>query len=176
MRPPLAFGSIVLDRARELDPKGRLMKYLRRTALLSLALLVLFVPDKPNAQQVKTFQLAFCNLSQASPIYIALTHRRDASRWAVEGWFPLLGSGCSILGTFQQGEVYFYAFGVRNNQYVFWSPADGDEAASTQCVDRDKAFSGLLAANPSCPDGQVPVRFRKLQIGDTPLFTFTLRD
>lgn len=170
MRSPSVFGSIVRVPA---------MKYFGRAAVVLAALLVLLVPSAPSAQQQqpKTFQLAFCNVSAATPIWIAIMHRKDASKWAVEGWYPLLGTGCSILGSFQLDTFYFYAFGIRNNRWVVWSPADGDQSASTQCVDRDQAFTGVLGGTPDCPKGQVAVRFRKLQLkDDTQAFTFTLRD
>jgi hypothetical protein len=156
------------------------MKLSTGAAVALAALLALLAPGPSGAQPqqgAKTFQLAFCNVSRARPVYIAITRRKDGERWAVEGWYPLLDFGCSIIGNFEADTVYFYAIGIRNNQYVTWGGAENDETAATQCIDRNKAFGGFIAAAPGCPAGQTSVRFLRLKVPqDAPRYTFTLRD
>ena len=45
------------------------------------------------AQANQTFQLAFCNISAFSDVYVAITSKGDAQRWNVSGWYPIPDSG-----------------------------------------------------------------------------------
>jgi uncharacterized membrane protein len=158
------------------------IRALRTTAALAAGALVLFAAGAPSAQPQGgsggTFQLAFCNISGFQTARVAITHRKDAQRWAVDGWFPIPDGGCSIIGTFQLDTVYYYAMASNpsNGNTVYWGAADDDKTATSQCIDEEKAFS-TWAAVPNCPAQQSPKRFRALKVNpNTRTFTFTLSE
>ena len=135
------------------------------TAIASccLAALCFSSPAWTQQQTSQEFQLAFCNMSSFSRVLVAVAHRLDAQRWAVEGWYPVPDRGCAIAGTFKGNSVYYYAFGeTREGRYVFWEAAENDKTASAQCVDHNKFFR-LTAGVPTCATGNDLARFRPIQ-------------
>ncbi len=126
-------------------------------------------------QTTQEFQLAFCNMSSFSRVLVAIAHREDGQRWAVDGWYPVPNYGCSLAGTFKGDSVYYYAFGVaRDGSYAFWTAEENDKAASAQCVDHTKFFR-VTAGLPTCATGYDTARFRQIRaIPNRPRTTFTL--
>jgi uncharacterized membrane protein len=114
-------------------------------------------------------------MSSFSRVLVAVAHRLDAQRWAVEGWYPVPDRGCAIAGTFKGNSVYYYAFGeTREGRYVFWEAAENDKTASAQCVDHNKFFR-LTAGVPTCAAGNDLARFRPIRaVPDQFRTTFTL--
>jgi uncharacterized membrane protein len=111
-------------------------------------------------QPAPTFELAMCNMSDYSSVFVALRQKQDAQKWTVSGWYPLPDRGCAFLGRFQRDAVYYYA---KSDEGVSWSPDANDQSASTQCVDQNKYFQGAADVG-TCPAGQIAVRFRMLQV------------
>jgi uncharacterized membrane protein len=123
------------------------------------------------AQASQTFQLAVCNISAFSDVYVAITAKADGQRWTVSGWYPIPDSGCTLVGTFPRDTVYYYA---RGSDKAVWAAPDNDQNGSSQCVDGDKFFTAA-AGVPACPAGQQAVRFRMLKAqANQPRVTFTL--
>jgi uncharacterized membrane protein len=123
------------------------------------------------AQANQTFQLAFCNISAYSDVYVALTSKADAQRWSVSGWYPIPDNGCTLVGTFPRDTIYYYARGSNN---AVWSAPDNDQNGTSQCVDADKYFTSS-AGVPTCPAGQQAVRFRMIKAqANQARVTFTL--
>jgi uncharacterized membrane protein len=146
------------------------------TAVAGVCLAGLCLSSVTQAQQgTQEFQLAFCNMSSFSRVLVAIAHRQDGQRWAVDGWYPVPNYGCAVAGTFKGDSVYYYAFGeTRDGRFVFWEAEQNDKAASTQCVDHNKFFR-LSGGLPTCAAGQDTARFRIIRaIPNRYRTTFTL--
>lgn len=146
------------------------------TAIAGFCLAGLCLSNPAHAQQTtQEFQLAFCNMSNFSRVRVAIAHRLDAQRWAVDGWYPVPNYGCSIASTFKGDSVYYYAFGEnRDGRYVFWEAAENDKTASSQCVDHNKFFR-LTAGLPTCATGHDTAQFRVIRANpNQSRTTFTL--
>lgn len=128
-----------------------------------LAALCVSSPAQTQQQASQEFQLAFCNMSSFSRVLVAIAHRVEAERWAVEGWYPVPDRGCAIAGNFKGNNVYYYAFGeTRDGRHVTWEAAENDKTASAQCVDHSKFFR-LTAGVPTCATGNALARFRSIR-------------
>ena len=95
-------------------------------------------------QQSQTFQLAFCNISAYSNVTVALVHKKDAEKWAVDGWYPVSDNRCTVVGTFQRDTVYYFAEQVGDQR--------GERARAQRQLDRCLV----------CP-GQRPERHRPVR-------------
>ena len=135
------------------------------TAIAGCCLAGLGLSSFGHAQQpAQEFQLAFCNISAFSKVLVALAHRQDGQRWTVDGWYPIVDNGCSVVGNFKGDTVYYYAFGETNDgRYVTWSAPDEDKSASSQCVDLNKFFR-ITAGLPSCGQGLEAARFKMIKV------------
>jgi uncharacterized membrane protein len=152
-----------VNRCASVQARSVFMRLPIAIAACGLAGLCLSGPIQAQQQTAPDFQLAFCNMSSFSRVLVAVAHRLDAQRWAVEGWYPVPDGGCSIAGVFKGGTVYYYAFGeTREGRYVFWEAPENDKAASAQCVDHKKFFQ-LTAGVPTCAAGQDLARFRTIR-------------
>jgi uncharacterized membrane protein len=108
---------------------------------------------------MQTFQLAFCNISAYSDVYVAITSRKDAQTWTVSGWYQIPDSGCTLVGSFPADTVYYYA---RGSNGAVWSAADDDQTGTGQCVDLQQWFTAS-AGVPTCPTGQQVGRFKMIK-------------
>jgi uncharacterized membrane protein len=125
-------------------------------------------------QQGQAFQLAFCNISAYSNVTVALVHKKDAEKWAVDGWYPVPDNGCTVVGTFQRDTVYYFAEGRSGNSIGVWAAPDNDQNATSQCIDHNKWFQ-QTAGVPTCPTGQEVVRFRMISVpANSSRITWTL--
>ena len=139
------------------------MKVSTLKVAVACGVLGVLLSTSSHAQQTQTFQLAFCNISAYSNVTVALVHKKDAEKWAVDGWYPVPDNGCTVVGTFQRDTVYYFAEGRSGNSIGYWSAADNDQNATSQCVDHNKWFQAT-AGVPTCPTGQEVVRFRMISV------------
>lgn len=106
--------------------------------------------QKPNP----TFELAMCNLSDFQGVFVALRHKQNTQKWAVDGWYAIPDGGCTFIGT-------------------FLSAADTDKTAAAECIDLEKTFK--RASGGSCAEGQLTAKFRLITVpANLSRLTFTL--
>jgi uncharacterized membrane protein len=117
-----------------------------------------------------TFELAMCNLSDFQGVFVALRHKQDARKWAVDGWYAIPDGGCTFIGTFLRDTIYYFA---ESNDGGVWSAAETDKTAAPECIDLDKTFKRVSGG--SCPADQLTARFRLITVpANLPRLTYTL--
>jgi uncharacterized membrane protein len=122
--------------------------------------------QKPNP----TFELAMCNLSDFQGVFVALRHKQNAQKWAVDGWYAIPDGGCTFIGTFLRDTIYYFG---ESNDGAVWSAADTDKTAAAECIDLEKTFK--RASGGSCAEGQLTARFRLITVpANLSRLTFTL--
>jgi uncharacterized membrane protein len=129
-------------------------------AALCAALLLLLRSAQAEAPKTNMFELAMCNISNVPGVFVALTHRKDAQNWQVEGWYAVPDWGCALIGSFMRDTIHVYA---ESQDASAWKAVETDRSGRAECVDHKKWFNALTGTS-ACAPGQMRVRFRMLQI------------
>jgi uncharacterized membrane protein len=124
----------------------------------------------PQQSQSATFELAMCNLSDFKGAFVALSHKQDAQKWLVNGWYAIPDNGCTFIGTFLRDTIYYYA---QSNDGGVWRGSDTDQTSRAECIDPDKWFQ--VADGPTCSTGLAATKFRLITVpASAPRLTYTL--
>src|SRR5215472_5863701 len=102
-----------------------------KSAAVILASLGAAFAGSSHAQQKQnpTFELAMCNLSDFQGMFVALRHKRDVQKWAVDGWYAIPDGGCTLIGSFLRDTIYYVA---ESNDGGHWTAADTDKTAADE--------------------------------------------
>src|ERR1700682_3879581 len=72
------------------------------------ALVLSFVgSSRAEQQQTQTFELAVCNLSDFQGVFVALRHKQNTQKWAVDGWYAIPDGGCTFIGSYLRDTIYY---------------------------------------------------------------------
>lgn len=149
------------------------MKNLKLAAAVVCAMPLFLSGSSPAQQQNATFEFAFCNMSDFSGVFVALTHKQNVQKWTASGWYAIPDLGCTFVGSFLRDTIYYYAESTDGSGAV-WNGAETDRSAKAACIDHDKLFQGAVDVS-SCPAGQDRVNFRSIRIPATlPRLTWTI--
>ena len=140
-------------------------------AVFCSALSALFAGSSHSQQRPDpTFELAMCNLSDFQGVFVALRHRQNAQKWAVDGWYAIPDGGCTFIGSFLRDAIYYFG---ESNDGAVWSAADTDRTGAAECIDLEKTFK--RASGGPCAADQVSARFRLITVpANLSRLTFTL--